>query len=300
MISLLTSLKPFTGDAIRLQEYALSNWRRLHPNLEIILYGEGEGISECAYRYGAKHVTNIRCNPKGIPDFAAIVEHAALHAKYDTQVYLNGDILLPPDFVQQVNNVSLDQYLIIGQRIDLDKNAVFNHLATAWNEEIKKSLLLGHALLHNPAAQDYFVFPRGLWQGLSPLIIGRGGYDNALIAFCLRRKIHIIDATFSIHAVHQWHDYSHVKGKNETFSGDDALANARLHDIVHSNPDIEDANSLLIGGEIIFHRRSVNLLRRLEVFLRYRLGFKYISYLCRFVIRIAWFAGTMKKKNCIT
>jgi len=299
MISLLTSLKPFNGKASSLQEKALGNWRRLDPNLEIIIYGGGDGIAERAHRFGARHITDIRGNAKGIPDFSAIVEHATLNALYDFQVYLNGDILLPPNFIQQVENVDFRQYLIVGQRIDLSEAAIFNPLTIAWTEEIRRSVSAGQAQLHNPAGQDYFVFPRGLWNGLKPLIVGRGGYDNALIAYCLRRKIPIIDATWDIHAVHQWHDYSHVNGAAETFAGVDALANARRHDIEHSNPDIEDAGWRLIDGKLIPCHGSANPFRQLEVLLRYRWGLKYPSYLCRAITRTAWLGGWLNPRELL-
>jgi succinoglycan biosynthesis protein ExoL len=296
MISILTSLKPFKGGAIRLQENALSNWRRLNPNIEIILYGDGHGISERAYSFGAKHVSNIKSNSKGIPDFSAIAEHAALYAKFDIQVYLNGDILLPPDFIEQINLVSIRQYLIVGQRIDLACDAVFNPLTSDWNGEIRRCALVGQAQLHDPTGVDYFVFPRGLWKGLAPLIIGRAGYDNALIANCLRKRIPIIDATWSIHAVHQWHDYSHVKGVSETYDGDEALTNKRLHDIEHSSPNIEEAKWRLIGGRIVTCKGSSNLFRRIEVMCRYHWRMKHVSYVCRAITRIAWLGGWLKMR----
>ena len=183
MISLLSSLKPFRGDAIRLQENALANWRRLGQDVEIVLYGRGEGIAERANRFGASHVPDVRANSRGIPDFGAIAEHAALHARFDLQAYLNGDILLPPNFIDQVKRVSFDRFLIVGQRIDLAPDAVFNPLAKHWNAEIKRCQQAAKAELHDATGQDYFVFPRGMWNGLAPLIIGRGAYDNALVAY---------------------------------------------------------------------------------------------------------------------
>lgn len=299
MISLLTSLKPFKGAAVRIQDNALGNWRRLDPTVEIILYGEGEGIVERASRFGARHVPDIRGNAKGIPDFSAIAEHATLNAKYDVQVYLNGDILLPPNFIHQLRKVSLRQYLIVGQRIDLDQESIFNQLAHDWNTEISRCALAGKMQLHNPSGQDYFVFPRGLWKDLVPLIIGRGAYDNALVAYCLRKNIPIIDATWSIHVVHQWHDYSHVKGVSETFGGVDALANKCRHDIEHSNPDIEDAGWRLIKDKLIPSNGSPNLFRRLEVVLRYRWELKHLSYLCRAITRIAWVGGWLKPRKLL-
>ena len=299
MITLLTSLKPFRGAAIQLQKNALSNWKSLDPDIEIIVYGDGEGVAEHAQRFGAKHVADIRGNEKGVPDFGAIVDHATAHAQHEIHVYLNGDILLPPDFIQQANMVSFGQYLMIGQRIDLHQEADFALFSNSWKGEILRCHRRGHAKMHGPTGQDYFVFRRGTWQGLPPLIVGRGNYDNALIAHCLRRGIPIVDATWSIHVVHQWHDYSHVAGAKETFGGQDAIANARLHDIEHSKPDNEDANWRLIDGKVVKSAGSRHGLRRLEILLRYKWGLKRLSYVCRGISRLAWLFGFLKPRTLL-
>lgn len=297
MISILSSLKPFRGDAARLQANALRNWRNLGKQVEILLYGQGEGIAEQARIFGAKHVPEIACSAKGIPRFDAIAEHAARHAVYDRQLYLNGDILLPADFIAQAQGVRFERFLLVGRRIDLAQEARFEPVEGKWVAEIKRCCGEGMAVLHNAAAQDYFVFPRGLWSGLAPLVIGRGGYDNALLAFCLRRRIPIIDASWSLHAVHQWHNYSHLKGAStETFCGEDALANARVHDIEHSSPDIEDADWQMTRSGISRTSFRYNPIRRLEILLRYRWGQKWLSYLLRAISRLGTTAGLFKPK----
>lgn len=299
MISLLTSFKPFSGNAAALQLNALDNWRRLGTDVEIIVYGQGAGVQEQSRRFGALHVPDIRGNTRGIPDFAAIAEHAARHARFDRQVYLNGDILLPPDFVDRLEPVVFDRYLVVGQRIDLARDASFDFTAQHWNAELQRCQEVNSITLHNPAAQDYFIFPRGLWQDLPSLIIGRGGYDNALLAYCLRRRIPVVDATWALHVVHQWHDYSHVKGRSETFAGEDAIANARLHDIEHSKPDIEDAGWRLTKNGLRQVEGSPNPLRRCEVALRYVKGWKYTSYALRALTRLAWMTGAFRPRDLL-
>jgi len=297
MISLLTSMKPFRGDATLIQTNSLRNWRQLDRNVEIIIYGDGEGISEQARRFGTKHIPQIRCNSKGVPDFSAIVEHATDYARFDIQVYLNGDILLPPDFILRINQIRFDRFLLVGQRIDLMEGVVFDPMADHWNTALLECLQSRGGRLHNSSAQDYFIFPRGLWSGLPPLIIGRGGYDNALLAHCLRRRIPIVDGTWIIPAVHQWHDYSHVKGVAETFLGEDAQSNARLHDIKHSKPNLEDAEWQLTRGGVIKAEVWSNPLRRLEIVLRFHWRLKLLSYLLRVLLRLAWLAGFLKPRQ---
>jgi hypothetical protein len=114
MISILSSFKPFRGDAAPLQTGSLLNWRSLGEDLEIILYGDEEGVADQARKYGATHIPNILSSPRGVPRFDAIAEHAAANGKFDRQMYLNGDILLPPNFPAFRQAVSLDRYLWLG------------------------------------------------------------------------------------------------------------------------------------------------------------------------------------------
>ena len=292
MITLLSSLKPFRGDVARLQENALRNWRRLGKDVEIILYGDGEGVAEHARRYAARHVPVIDCSAKGIPRFDAIVAHAATEAKYDLQLYLNGDILIPPDTINHLGRVTFKQFLVVGQRIDLGQRAEFDPVTDRWSKQIADCFAQGEAQLHGPFGSDYFVFPRGFWHGLPPLVIGRGAYDNALLAFCLRKGAPLIDATRALPIVHQWHDYSHVPGAfNEAHHGPDAVANRRLHDIVHGAPSLMDADWQMCSSTLAATDFRGQRLRRWEVLLRYRWDCKLPSYLLRAACRAVWTTG---------
>ena len=283
-LTVLASPKSFTGHFAAIQEQALKSWTRLGASVEVVLYGDGQGIREAAERYGAAHVPDIACSASGAPLYTAIVEHARQHARYDLQIYLNADLLLPPDLLSQIAPVASAKYLISGQRIDLAEGVVWD-LDADWQTQLSTLVGYGKAQLHGPSGMDYFIFPRGLWQELRPLVIGRGGYDNALLAFCLRRRIPVVDATAVIPAVHQWHGYTHVKGgEKEAHRGHEALRNYGDHDVLHSPPNIADADWVLTGGGLRRGNCRGDRLRFLETRLRYQCGFKLPSYL----VRAAW------------
>ena len=289
MISILSSFKPFRGDAARLQENALLNWRCLGDEVEIIIYGNGEGVADYSHKYDARLVVEIQLSSKGVPRFDAIANHAARHAKFDVQMYLNGDILLPPNFLSSIEKVKLAQFLLVGQRIDLTMDADFNVQCQDWLAEITRCQRAGHATYYawGPSAVDYFVFRRGLWAGLGPLIIGRGRYDNILIASCLRRNVPIIDATLVLLVIHQFHDYGHLAGGNQAVKfGPDALENFKHHDMWHSPPDIREAGWQLKNGGVIKSELEKDFLRQMEMLLRFRHNQKYLSYLFRGLWRL--------------
>lgn len=59
--------------------------------------------------------------------------------------------------------------------------------------------------LRDPGAKDYFVYRRGLFDGMPPFIVGRAVYDSWMIVHALRSCDQVVDATDVITAVHQDH-----------------------------------------------------------------------------------------------
>lgn len=286
MITFLSSPKGFNGIARENQIAAIQSWQRVHPDAEVILYGEAPGTAGISRSLGVTHVGSIASSPTGIPLFDAIVDYATVHARFDVQVYLNGDILLTDHILKAVQTASFPRYLMIGQRIDLSEHATGLIHAGTGDATLEIAARDERTTLHPPTGIDYFVFTRGLWTGLQSLVIGRAGYDSALVAFCLRRGIPVIDATYMIPALHQFHDYGHVAGaEKEVFLGADARNNRRIHDVEHSPPTITDATWRIIGGRMVRNRSRGDVLRQFESFLRYRKNLRTVSYGVRAVWR---------------
>lgn len=261
----------------------------MHPDAEVILYGNAEGAAEVSRNLEVTHVSQIGSSASGVPLFGDIASHAATHARFDAQVYLNCDILVTDHVIWAVQSTPFLRYLMVGQRIDLSERATALIQAASGCGALDVVAQDRETTLHPVSGIDYFVFPRGLWNGLGSLVIGRAGYDAALVAFCLRQRIPVIDATFMIPALHQYHEYDHVKGgESEVFRGTDALNNRRLHDVSHSPPTIGDATWQMVGGRLVRNRARGDTLRQCENFLRYEMKLKVSSYM----LRAAWRALT--------
>ena len=85
---------------------------------------------------------------------------------------------------------------------------------------------------------------------MPPFIIGRPGWDNWMIYHCRMNDIDVIDATSSITAVHQNHDYLHVpSGTGHSYDGPEADQNRSLinNDMIYT---IESANLYFREGKI--------------------------------------------------
>jgi len=246
MITFLASPKPFTGHVGKIQRNAIRSWLAVHPEVEVLIYGDGEGVPEACGGMGVHHVSDISCSPSGIPFFNGIVEHARIHARHDVQCYLNCDILITEEIIKAIKLITFSRYLVVGQRIDLDEGVEIGASSEHWKEDVLRFVDKGKARLHEPTGMDYFIFPRGMWRGLPPLVIGRGGYDGALVTFCMRNKIPLINATLAIPVLHQFHDYRHMHGgEKSVFEGIDAQNNLLLHNIKHSIPNSADAQWLI-------------------------------------------------------
>lgn len=230
MITFLSSPKPFQGKSLHIQAKAIRSWLSLDSEIEVILYGKSEGSEKIASELGIACIPDIETNEFGTPLFGAIAEHAASHARYDHQVYVNCDILFTQELFSAIKSIPFSQFLIIGQRVDLAKGVDWDTKMLDWHKQFVSLVNEGKISLHPAGGSDYFGFRRGLWQGLPQLAIGRGGYDNALISFCRQKRVPVIDATLSVLALHQFHDYSHIPGgKKVIFNGHEAEQNHLLY-----------------------------------------------------------------------
>lgn len=300
MLTFLSSPKSFLGNAGIIQRNAIRSWKAVHPDVEVIIYGDGEGVAEACREMGVCHVPDVPCSPSGTPYCNGIIEHARSNAKYDVQCYLNCDILLTNSVVEAVKAVPLKRYLIVGQRIDLSQGADINVATGAWQDTLNSLVEQGKASLHAPPGMDYFIFTRGMWETLAPVVVGRGGYDSALVLYCLRNKIPVINATLAIIAIHQFHDYGHAQGGFKTvMMGADAKSNMSLHGNYRSRPNSSSAPWLLKDGTMVNNYIQRDWLGRLEYKLRFDMKLEKVSLAARIVWRIATALGIIKTRQIL-
>jgi hypothetical protein len=272
MITFLASPKAFEGIAKVHQYRAIQSWLAAGDDVEVILYGDAAGIDVAGAELGVRVVKRVDCASSGIPYFGAIAGHAAEHARHDLQIYLNCDILLAgPQLAMQ--QIVLERFLMIGQRIDLAEDVFVDLRRDDWLSELGRLSDEGNATLHSPSGIDYFGFRRGLWEGLPPVVIGRGGYDNAIMAHCMWNRIAIVDATYAVAALHQFHDYGHMSGGvTAVMRGADALANIGHAGGAHSALLVSDARYALKDACLTRRPCRGDRLRAVELKLRYEHG----------------------------
>jgi hypothetical protein len=187
-------------------------------------------VEEAARDAGVEHVGGLTRNDRGTPRLDSAFECVASVARSSLWCLVNADIVLLDDFPRATDRVTsaFSDFLIVGESRDLDIAAGAQLSDAPVRSQLRQRALDG-GRLRGYAALDYFVFPKGLFDPLPPFLIGRACFDNWLVwrARDLRRPV--VDATRSVVAVHQSHDYSHVSGGlEEVYYGEEARYNEQL------------------------------------------------------------------------
>jgi len=214
LLTIFTCPKPFTREPIaRIQNNAIGSWRGLGPEVEVLLLGDEEGVGAAAQRFAVRHLPDVARSPWGTPLVSSLFARAEAACAAPVLAYANADIILLPDFVQAVREVAArtNRFLIVGGRRDLRLDAALDFLP-GWEEALRRAVRTrGRA--HPPMGSDYFVFPRGALGVLPDFSIGRAGWDNWMIFRGRTLGLTVVDATAAVCAVHQDHDYGHLKGE---------------------------------------------------------------------------------------
>lgn len=208
VITIFSIPKPFQSKISVIQKNAISSWKLLHPEAQVVLYGNEIGIESICKSLSVEHVPNIALNQFGTPYLAGIFDDIKKRAKHEIIIYSNCDIILMDDIIklinQVLNKINSADFLIGGRRIDVEIESEINFSKSSWRDELK-SFAQENGILHGYAGIDYFIFPKLLPIQLLNFTVGRPGWDNWFIYSALSNKIKVFDATYRITALHQNH-----------------------------------------------------------------------------------------------
>lgn len=266
-ITLFTAPKPFTNPHIAaIQCNAIQSWLHLGQDVEVLLVGDEAGMAEVAARYGVRQLGQVERNPSGTPLVSSIFSAARLASQSPLLAYANADMILLPDLVAAARDVSRQEqdFLVIGQRWDLDVTRLLE-FTDGWQNRLEAEVR-SRGRLHHPAGSDYFIFPRRLFGEMPPFAIGRAGWDNWMIFSAHQHGWPVIDATPSIRAIHQSHDYSHLPGSKPHYDLPESRQNEVLAGGATSLFMVLDSDRQLEAGRIRSPRLTLpRLLRRAEI-----------------------------------
>jgi hypothetical protein len=268
LVTILTAPKPFIDPhIITIQNNALQSWKALGDRVDIVVLGNDEGIKEAVQPLGISHHPEVVCNEKGTPLISSMLEIGRDASRSPFLAIVNTDIILFPDFVQAIKDVSIQkkEFLIVGQRWDMDLQNKIGKSNSSFID-LKKRVLF-EAKMHPPTGSDYFIFPRSCYQTIPDLTIGRAGWDNWFIYKSRWEGWSIVDGTHSVVIVHQTHDYAHLPGGQPHYRLPETRQNVIMGGGEHTIFSLYDAQFDLIDGKLIRKNRTTKkLLRELEIF----------------------------------
>jgi hypothetical protein len=227
MLTLFSTAKAFKGHNGVIQRNALQSWKRLHPKVEIILFGDDEGSAEVCAELGLRHEAHVERTPFGASRVDTMFDRAQMLAGHDLLCYVNCDIILMSDFWSMVERFQRrpKPFLAIGKRWDTDIREPLQ-FGPAWEMELR-----ARARAQNKQRAweiDYFLFSKGVFGEIPPFGLGRLYWDHWL-AWKARSTGPLIDVSPDVMVVHQSHDYNHhPQGWKGVWEGDDAKRNGLL------------------------------------------------------------------------
>jgi hypothetical protein len=254
MLTIFALPKPFKGHFGLIQRNAISQWTRLRPRPEILLFGDEEGTAETAQEFGVRHVPEVMRNGYGTPLVSDLFEKVHVLASNDILCYVNADIMLLGNFMKAVQQVSAwrDRFLMVGRRtnVDLDEPSIY---ASREQETRLLALVIDQGRLAAPNAIDYFVFPRGLFPNFPQFAIGRPWWDNWFLWKARKSHAALVDASETVLAVHQNHGYVLPDGSLDIMQCSEAKQNLSLAG--NAFRTIEDTTHKLTANEIEYNFR---------------------------------------------
>ncbi len=231
MCTFFTTAKPFHAHSGIIQSNALSSWTRTHPDVEVILFGDEQGVADVARRLGLRHEPHVERTAAGNKRLDYLFAKAREIARHDTLCYVNCDIILLDDFIPALELVRDEhpRFLVVGRRWDADVTQPIDFSQHEWQSKLRQQVRArgrqrpGHWI-------DYFAFSRRVYQTpIPPFAIGRIYWDNWLLCRAQREGAMVVDASRAVLAIHQNHDYGyHPQGMAGVWNDAQSRRNLRL------------------------------------------------------------------------
>jgi len=229
VLTFFATCKPFRGATAVAQRNAIRSWLALGRGCEVILLGDDEGTAQAARDLGATHIGGVRRNEHGTPLLDSLFEQAKAVARHDLVCYINADIVLMSDFLDAVARLESEPLLMISRRWNVTIHGPWDFDDPAWEQKLREHTLAHGVQIDTNGGGDFFVFRRHQWSQIPPFALGRTAFDNWLIYAAIARGFPVIDASPSVLAVHQNHDYGHADGNwTGAWFGEEAARNRVL------------------------------------------------------------------------
>jgi hypothetical protein len=210
VLTIFATAKPFHGHTGVIQRNAIASWTLLRPRPEVILFGNEPGTAEVCREFGLTHVPELAVTEFGAPLLPDLFEKAQRIAAHENLCYVNSDIMLMGDFLEALRKVSDAQrrFLMVGRRWDVSIREIWDFKARGGDNGLRDFVSHHGNQAPAPGNSDFFAFPKGMWNSIPPLAVGRAAWDPWLIYEARRLGGAVVDASTAVMAIHQSHDQS--------------------------------------------------------------------------------------------
>jgi hypothetical protein len=210
MLTIFTTPKPFQGHVGIIQRNAIGSWLRLHPECEVILFGNEPGTSQVAAEFGIRQVPDVTLSERGGTQLDNIFRRAQEIARHSVLCYANCDIILLGSPLRVLVSVLewSKKFLVVGRRWNTPVDGPLDFEEGDWRVRLR-DLAMRMGEQQFPGAVDYFIFPRGLYRDMPPFVVGRTHWDHWMVWKARSMKVPVVDASADILAIHQNHDFTH-------------------------------------------------------------------------------------------
>jgi hypothetical protein len=221
MLTFFTTAKPFRGHDEVIQRNALKSWKLLNPEVEVILFGEDERAAEVCAELGLVHHPHVERHESGRNRLDYMFQRASQIARHEHLCFCNCDIMLMEDFWRGFQKVRAwrERFLLVARRWDTDITEPIDFEEARWAEGVRK-LALTKGFQQNEFWIDLFLFRRGMYLDMPPLIVGHSYWDNWMIWKALSQRVAVLDGTGFVVPVHQNHRYNPAFGRSKGDSKD--------------------------------------------------------------------------------
>lgn len=282
MFTIASLPKPFIGHIGIIQRNAIASWLQIKPRPHIILFGREEGVSDNAREFSLQHIPDLQSNMHGMPYLSDAIRQAEAASPFDYLCFSNCDVMLFPSIAGACDCIRkrFESFLLVGECRNLDVRVPIDFSDSEWvahweAEARKRGVRRGRNA-------DYFLFRRGMYPVVPPIIHGRAFYDNWILYETRRRHFPLVDVTPVSWAIHQNHFYGHVAGETlQTHKGDEAHENLRLLGGYNHVYWITDATHLLTPAGMRRRWAGTFLLRQRWAAFRRVIGRFFLCFLRR-------------------
>jgi hypothetical protein len=252
MLTFFSIPKAFSTSFAAVQRNAICSWMAQKPKPEIILFGNEYGVKKIAKYYKLIHIDDVKLSSCGTPLINDAFSRIRILTENRILVYANCDIIFLSNLfpiIDEAYNKFGDKFVIVGRRIDINLNESLTFTNNTWKKRCESAMESG--ILHQISGIDYFIFSKHVNLEMPEFVVGRPRWDNWTIGKFLKFDYAVIDATSSINALHQKHDFSHITdGYVGSRNGPEALQN-KIQDLDIMNATLKHCTWLYSNGKFI-------------------------------------------------